>query len=122
MSAGAFSSTKYESDLGSIYAIKVQPETVSAVIDGVANAAPAGAIDQEVSAQVSKGRRAKGMNARVVRLRFTGALPDGYSGGLVTIPVLTPATFNSWTATSSKTGTYLGSPVEVAGFSPQTKR
>jgi len=43
MSAGAFQSSKYEANGGNIYKIRVQPETVSATIDGVSNAAPAAA-------------------------------------------------------------------------------
>ena len=122
MSAGAFSSSKYSANSGSIYKIRVQPETIAASIDSVPNAAPAGAIDQEVSAAVSRGKRALGMNARTVTLVFTGALPDGYEGGPVRIPVLTQATYDSWTATPDKTGTYLEVPVRVAGSSPETKR
>lgn len=122
MSAGAFSSTKYESNSGSIYSFRAQPETLAATIAGQANAAPAGDIDQEVSAQVSRGKRTVGMNARTVSLRFTGALPTGYAGPTVRIPVLQPSTYDTWTATSKLTGTYLGVAVEVLGQSPETKR
>jgi hypothetical protein len=122
MSAGSFSDSKYESNGGNIYSVRVQPETISATIDGVSNAPPAAAISQEVSAAVSRGKRALGINARSVSLAFTGALPDGYKGTPIRIPVLTAATFNSWTATKGKTGTYLSVPVKVVGSSPETKR
>jgi len=122
VSAGAFSSSKYSANSGNIYKIRVQPETIQAVIDGVSNAAPAGAIDQEISASVSRGRRTVGMNARTVTFAFTGALPDGYNGTPISIPVLTQATFDAWTGTPDKTGTYLEVAVRVAGSAPETKR
>lgn len=122
MSAGAFTNSKYESNSGSIYRIRVQPETAAATIGGTANTAPAGAIDQEVSAQVSGGKRSIGMNARTISLSFTGSLPTGYAGPSVRIPVLQSATYDAWTATAGQTGTYLGVAVEVLGQSPETKR
>lgn len=119
MSAGAFSISKYETNEGSIHPIRVQPETLAATIDSIANAAPAGAVDGEGSASVSKGRRANGINARLVRLRFTGAVPEGYlANGTVTIPALTPAFYDA--ATRGAVGSYLGSPVTVSGRSPET--
>jgi len=62
------------------------------------------------------------MNARTVTLAFTGALPDGYLGTPIRIPVLKPSTYNSWTETPDKTGTYLGVGVKVIGSSSETKR
>lgn len=122
MSAGAFTSSKYEANSGNVYKIKVQPETITATIATVANAAPTGAIDQEVSATASSGRRSVGMNARTVALAFTGTIPTGYKGTPVRIPVLTQATFAAWTATPDLTGTYLGSDVRVVGSSTESKR
>lgn len=122
MSAGVFTSSKYESNSGSIYKIRIQAETASATIGGNANTAVASAVDQEVSAKASGGKREIGMIARTVTLRFTGAPPTGYSGDDVTVPVLSQATFDSWTTPAGQTGTYLGSAVVVVGQSAERKR
>lgn len=122
MSAGAFTSSKYESNSGAIYRMRVQEETINAIIGPVANSPVASAVDQEVSAKASGGKREIGMIARTVTLRFTGAPPANYSGDDVTIPVLTQATFDSWTTPASQTGTYLDADVEVVGQSAERKR
>lgn len=119
MSAGAFEIAAYETDPGVIHSIRIQPETLAATVDGTANAAAAGAITGLGSASVSRGRRANGINARLVRLRFTGAAPTGYlANGTVTIPALTPEFYDG--AIRGATGNYLGVAVEVAGRSPET--
>jgi len=119
MSAGAFEISKYETDSGAIHPIRVQPETLAATIDGNTNAAPAGAVDGLGSASVSRGRRANGINARLVRLRFSGTPPTGYlTNGTVTIPALTPEVYDA--AIKGATGTYLGASVIVSGRSPET--
>jgi len=122
MSAGNFTFSKYESNSGSIYKIRVQPETLTATIDAVANDAPAGDVDQEVSAKASGGKREIGMIARTVTLRFTGTVPTNYSGDDVTVPVMQSSTYDSWTTPADKTGTYLGSAVKVVGQSAERKR
>lgn len=119
MSAGAFQIEAYETDPGTIHAIRVQPETLAATVGGVANTAADGAIVGLGSASVSRGRRANGINARLVRLRFTGTPPTGYlANGTVTIPALTPEFYDA--ATRGTEGTYLSVAVEVAGRSPET--
>lgn len=119
MSAGAFQIEAYETDPGTIHAIRVQPETLAATIGGTANAAATGAIVGLGSASVSRGRRANGINARLVRLRFTGTPPTGYlENGTVTIPALTPEFYDA--AIRGATGSYLGVAVEVSGRSPET--
>jgi len=106
MSAGPFETVAYSTDTGAIYPIKIQPETMTLSIDGTANAAPAGPIQGNLpSAQVSKGRRAHGINARLVRFRFTGAVPPGYKpDGVISLPVLSQATYAGWG--KGQTGTY----------------
>lgn len=114
MSAGKFTATFYQmsTDFGGyILKARVQPETLAATIDAVANVGHAGPATAPGSATISQGRRTAGVNMRYVTLEFTGALPDGYSGDNVKIPVLTPATFAAWT--DGKTGTYLGVAVKV---------
>mgnify|MGYP006896872946 CR=1 FL=1 len=122
MSAGEFTSSKYESNSGSIYKIRVQDETLSATIGAVANTAPIAAVDQEVSAKASGGKREIGMIARTVTLRFTGTLPTGYSGDDVTVPVMQSSTFDSWTTPADQTGTYQGVAVTLVGQSAERKR
>lgn len=123
MSSGEFTNTLYELSAdngGGIAPVRVQPETLSATINGAANDAPAGPATLPVSAKVSGGNREIGINCRTVNLEFTGAPPTDYSGDNVTIPVMTPATFAAWTV--GQTGTYLGVDVRVAGRSPERVR
>lgn len=119
MSAGAFEITGYETDSGAIHPIRIQPETEQATIGGVANAAPAEDPTGLGSASVSRGRRSNGINARLVRLSFTGTPPTGYLvNGTVTIPALQPEFYDA--AVRGATGTYLGVAVRVSGRSPET--
>jgi hypothetical protein len=116
MSAGDFSSdAKYEDNAGLIYRIRVQPETLALTDGTTANASPAGAITEKVRARARLGRREYGVRARYVTVRFTGTLPDGYSGEDLNVPVMTQAAFNAYTATVGVTGTYLGAPIEFIG-------
>jgi len=120
MSAGAFSLSRYESNAGRVYNVKVQPETLAASIGdagvAVTNAAPTDPVSEEPSAIVGGSKRTIGVHTRTVRLRFTGAVPDGYLvGSTVTIPALRPAFFEA--ATKGTEGTYLGVGVQVVGRS-----
>lgn len=121
MSAGNFTLSRYEADNGDIHPIRVQPETLTANIGG-ANTPPAGAVDVGLFATARKNRRAYGIGARVARVRFTGAPPDGYADNqTLTVPILTPDIFDGLVA-GATTGTYLGSPVQVIGLSSETRR
>lgn len=118
MSAGAFTRTKYETDLvigaltSVICAIRVQPETITCSVNSVGNDPPSGDINLPITAVVSRGRRAKGIIPRTVTLEAgaTGQ-PAGYkAGGLTTIPCLTDAFFQECAAaTDETTVSYLGS-------------
>lgn len=123
MSAGAFETAFYETSAengGFVLRCRVQPETLAATIDSVANASAAGPATAPGSATISQGRRTAGVNMRYVRLGFTGAPPTGYSGDPVIIPVLDPATFAAWTLGAE--GTYLGAAVEVLSRVGETIR
>lgn len=122
MSSGAFTTTKYKSDSGGIYRIRVQPETTQLAISSTTNGPPAGATTEEISANARGGKRQNGVTARTISVKFTGAIPDDYLGTPLTIPVLDPDTFVSYTSPPGKTGTYLGSAIEVIGFSPERRR
>lgn len=118
MSSGAYSTSgKYQSDSGNIYSIRVQPETITATFASVANAAPAGAIDQEVSAKVSKGNRGFGIKPRTVTFRWVAA-PDGYEPTtLQTLPVLTSSVYNG--IAKGQAVAYLGATGTVVSKSPE---
>ena len=123
MSAGEFVTLNYTLDAGNgggIAPIRVQPETRDAEINAANNGGTATPPTLPVFVTVSGGRRGYGIYARTVRLRFTGTVPDGYSGDDVTIPCMDPGTFASWA--NGQTGTYLGVPVEVVGRSPERVR
>lgn len=119
MSSGAFVNSFYESnELGTVHPIRVQPETVSLTLGGQANTAPAGAGAIGPSAQVSRGKRALGINARTVTVRLTAALAGYLAGSTISIPWLDPGTFAGITPKVT-TGTYLGTACIVTGKSPE---
>ena len=123
MSAGEFTRAVYETNEGNFANLRVQPETLAAEVNSVTNAEATGDVNQEASAQVSKGKRTIGINTRTVTLEFTGAPPTDYSGDPVTIPALTPAFYNACNPNDNNaTGTYLGSSVRAVGRSPETVR
>lgn len=111
MSAGAFQISKYQASYGGgaeIHPIRIQPETLSATIDGTANAAPTAVQTNPIQARVAGGKRQIGLLARYVTLQApaTGQ-PTGYQGGGVTrIPALTETFYNK--ATKGASCTYLG--------------
>lgn len=120
MSSGNFVSSRYEADSGTIYRIRVQPETLSASIGG-ANTAPAGAIDGEGSARVGGGNRRFGVKARSVTLAWSETPPAGYAEGeYLRVPILTPARYAA--ITLGQSGTYLGVGVTVVGKNPERVR
>jgi|SRR3972149_183757 len=90
MSSGAFVVSKYSSNtLGTIHPIRIQPETLALTLGGTANAAATGTAVLP-SAQVSKSRRAIGINARTVTIKFVaGTVPTGYKADSpITVPWL----------------------------------
>jgi len=118
MSAGDFEYSKYESDAGNIYRVRVQPETLAATI-GSANAAPAGATDTEGTIKINFSRRAFGITQRFVTVRFTATVPTGYSADSTPrIPIMTKSVYDA--IDLDDTGTYLGSAVEVIAKSAES--
>lgn len=125
MSAGDYTDGLYETDVGKITTIRIQPETLSLTLNTVANAAPTGPPETGVpSAKVSGGRREFGINARLVRVRFTGTLPPGYSGGksIITLPVLQPSVFAGYAKGQTGTYTLEGTAYDIAfvGKTPES--
>ena len=121
MSAGAFVRTRYELDNGDISPIRVQPETLGLTLSGSTNDAPAGAVDRVGSVNVSRGARSNGVNARMVRVTFTGAPPAGYlANSVIALPWLSQSTFDG--LASGDAGTYLGAAIELVGKTPERVR
>lgn len=119
MSSGVFVSARYETDEGNVVPMRVQPETLAAVL-GTANASATGPVEVGFpSAQVSQSKRALGINARTVTIKFpAGAEPPDYAPGtILRVPVMTKARFDALSKTSAVT--YQGVPGEVAGKSPE---
>lgn len=106
MSAGAFLLSRYESsETGLIHPIKVQPETLTLSLGGNTNNPPAGQPTSKLSAEVGGSRRTYGLKTRLVRIRFTSTLPDGYeANSTITLPWLTSTNFGS--IARGTTGTY----------------
>jgi hypothetical protein len=122
MSAGKFTRGRYESDAGTIYPCRYQPETASFSVGATNNTAPAGPIQSGVPhAEISKGKRQFGVGCRQVGVTFTGALPDGYAGNsVIYIPILTKSAFDAIALYAD--GTYLGSDVQVVSKKQETIR
>lgn len=127
MSAGAFiTNAIYEADNDEFYRIRVQPETLALTIASTANASGAGPlVGGRPSAVVSKGRQSFGMNARLIRIRFTNTIPPGYlQNGIITLPVLTQASFLAYALGAVGTYSLNGTDydVEVVGRTPENAR
>lgn len=121
MSSGAYEAGKYQSNgTGLIHAIRVQPETKALTLNSVANDYPAAAIDGKPSAQVSRGKRTIGINARTVSIRLTAALAGYKLGSVITLPWFSSTTFDA--IPQNATGTYLGTACILVGTSAEKVR
>ena len=124
MSAGSPINTVYESGAGLFFPISIQPETLTLTLGGVANAAPANPAGAGLpSASVSRGRRANGVNARLVRFKFGATVPPGYKADSpIGLPVLQAAVFAGYGKGQTGTYTLNGTdyPIEYAGKTPET--
>lgn len=117
MSAGKFIDSKYQTDGDTVVPIRIQPETVTTW-----NPVPAAAVAAGYpSAAVSKGRREVGIQARLARFKWKGAVPEGYDpNGILTIPILTLAALNNLVKNTDYT--YLGNTVNLVGKTKETIR
>lgn len=124
MSAGPFQSAQYETNNGDVVSISVQPETLSFTAGGQANNSAAGMVSQGFpSAKVSGGRASIGINARLVRFKFTGTVPDGYkTDGVLTIPVLTPTAYNAYVKGAVGTYTVAGAAADIIVVGPTPEK
>jgi hypothetical protein len=118
MSQGRFSEEIYEGNTGSFHSITVQPETLALEIDGTANTPGTGPIDSALRASVTQGNNAYGLKARRVSFAWTGTPPANYDPrGRITLPILTPALYNS--ILPGSTGTYLGAAINNIRLLPE---
>lgn len=124
MSAGARTNTVYESGAGLFFPISIQPETLTFTLNGASNTAPANTPGAGLpSATVSRGRRANGVNARLVRFKFSGTTPPGYKpDSPIAIPVLQASVFAAYGKGQSGTYNLNGTDyaVEYVGKTPET--
>lgn len=124
MSAGAFTTSKYASTAtATVHPIRVQPETLALQLGSTANAAPSGTAVLP-SAQVSRGRRSIGINARTVTIKFaTGAAPTGYKAeSPITLPWLQENTAFTGAVPGVTAVTYLGQTAILVGKSSEITR
>lgn len=84
----AFERAKYESDRGTIHSIRLQPATLA-----VAGAQPAGAVDSDIKAKVTKTNREFGLRPRGVTIAITRGEGEETFTETAFIPVLTIAGF-----------------------------
>jgi hypothetical protein len=110
---GVFSDSKYEANSGDIYAVRVQPETLTLALGTATNTAPTATIDQQITAKVSGSRRGYGVHVRKVTVRLTAAKTGYKENATLTFPWLQQDT---WEALPAKaTGTYDGTAVVLVG-------
>lgn len=99
MSAGEFVRSRYAAtyESGAIHPIRVQEETIALALTSdttETNAPPIGAINNPISAIVSRGNRGLGLRPRKVTLELTGPPPTNYAAGsIVTLPILNETLF-----------------------------
>lgn len=123
MSAGTFLRSRYAATYedGAIHPIRVQPETVAMALTSsttTTNAPPSGAINNPISALVSRPLRGKGLRPRKVTLQLLGTPPTGYAAGsTVSLPVLNTTLFEGLTNGTSVN--YLGTTWEVVSTDPE---
>ena len=111
MSSGPFLLTFYETDLGNVCTIKVQPETIALQIGATANDPVTGpATAGFPSAQTGQSRRAIGINARRIRCVYEAGASGDLPGLSIVLPWLNPATYA--TIAEGTSGTYNGEPVQ----------
>jgi len=124
MSSGAFVTSKYASTAtATIHPIRVQPETLALQLGSTANAAPSGTAVLP-SAQVSRGRRSIGINARTVTVKFAaGSVPSGYKAeSPITLPWLQENSAFTTAVPGTTAVTYLGQTAILVGKSPEITR
>lgn len=105
MSSGVFENVNYELNNGTILTCRVQPETKSLTLGGVANDPPAGTpVNGYGSVRISGGNRQIGIKARSVTIKFTATKAGYKEGSSIRLPVFDPAVWAQYA--KGQTGTY----------------
>lgn len=123
MSAGRFVRSKYAADYGAgtaIHPIRVQEETLLLTISSEENTPPAGDVTNPISAQISRGRRARGLSPRFITLQLlsTATPPATYAAGsIVRLPALNRVIFEA--AVPGSSAAYLGTDWQVISATPE---
>lgn len=121
MSSGPFTDSKYAADDGTVYGIKIQPETISLTINGQENTPPTGAVTGDVLARVTGSRRGYGVFARVGRIRIVAPGTSGLAAGrTITLPLLNGDIYDEMKKPNQ--GTYNTATVAVVGRSAEVIR
>lgn len=118
MSAGVFVTRAYAASYSETanHPIRVQPETLELSFGLNSNGDAIGAINNPISAVISRGKRQLGLRPRTVTIKFTGEPPEGYEeAGNITLPWLQRTGFD--TISKGTTGSYLGADIECVGKS-----
>lgn len=121
MSSGPFEIKSYAASYSATanHPILVQPETLELSFGVNSNGDAIGAINNPISAVISRGKRAKGLRPRTVTFRWDeGEAPEGYEErATVTLPWLQRTGFDS--IVRGTVGTYLGGTGKCVGTSPE---
>lgn len=118
MSTGAFVNSKYSTNDANIVPIKLQPETLTLTVGGVANAAPAGAVEAGwPSADVSRSKRAIGIHCRSISVKVTDPAEGYEENGVIRVPIMTPTVWNGVAKGQAVVGAF--GTGEVAGKQPE---
>jgi hypothetical protein len=114
MSSGVFSDNIYVADNGVAFTIRTQVETAAAWNPNGTGAPVAG----NPSAQVSKGKRSIGVNARMARFKWSGTPPAAYKqDGIIALPILTQAAYTALVKNTNYA--YLGGTLNLVGKTPE---
>lgn len=119
MSSGPFITSTYETNRGELHPVKVQPETITLVLGGNANAANPGDRTSNIRARVTGSRRGYGVFCRTVSIKFAdGSAPAGYKqDSVIRVPWLSPDGYEE--LGDGDTGLYLGVACVYVGKSPE---
>jgi hypothetical protein len=121
MSSGVFETGRYASnETGLTHGIRVQPETKALLIGSVANDYSAVTTLTKPNAQVGRGKKSIGINARTVTIQLTAALSGYKVGSNIVLPWFVESTFSA--IARDQTGTYLSTACKVVGKSPERVR
>lgn len=129
MSTGEFINSRYQASYNTeqIHGIKVQQETLEASFQvnpapaaPSANVPPSGAVNNDISAEVSLSRRRYGLRPRFVTVRLEAPPVGGYTGRTFNIPILSPLLYSS--IQRNMPCTYLGTAGIVLAKEPERAR